>query len=86
MMVGQRSLRRERWTTDLRQVGNLGGRRLGEGGGGGGGGLGEDGNHCAGDVDGRKKERGGGLYRSSVDGERDVDRANPEPVASIGHE
>jgi len=46
MVVSQRSLRRERLTTDLGQVCDLRGGRLGEGGGGGGGGLGEDRDHC----------------------------------------
>jgi hypothetical protein len=43
---GQVTLYSERWTTDLGQVCDLRGSRLGEGCGGRGGGLGEDGNHC----------------------------------------
>ena len=89
-MVGRHSLRRERWTTDLGQVGNLGGSGLGEGGrSGGGGGLGEDGNHWTGNVDGGEgegKEAEAYIGLLPMD-ERDVDRANPDPVLSlIGHE
>ena len=45
---GQLTFYNERWATDLGQVGDLRGSRLGEGCGSRGGGLGEDGNHCTG--------------------------------------
>jgi hypothetical protein len=80
MVVGRRSLRRERRVTDLGQVCDLGRSRLGERCGGGGGGLGEDRDHCAGVV--REREgRGGGAYIQAPSiGEREVERANSEPV------
>jgi hypothetical protein len=77
-------------TADLRQVGDLGGHRLGVGYGGGGGGLGEDGNHgeAVGLGMGEVAERGRGLYTSQAAGGRQgelgacaPDRPHASPVS-----